>query len=392
MKRLIALLALLMLFCSFALAESSTGYFWDVPVGIPMDEAVEALREKSGEFFLYTPNPYVDGSIYTAKNVDIEGLSFEFVASDDDDGNYWNLTGLYSDFIPVSLSGLGAHSPALFSSITRLLNRLVVEFGSPVAACWNFDEKYANPNFDIPLSDSSIDFARILSVSEKYTSELKFYWEHVYLSVYFKQSDPQKSYISIYLNSSEVHNSDFVSSGDFSEDILNPPLPPITDPDDLGIWELTYYVDKFKQPTGDAYIRNTSLVNGTFSNSATNDSKLRVRFLIDDNSISMMLYEYGDHQVKNSYSSYDKEYDIYVLDALGTQHEFYGYIRPNGDRIYIDDDSYFRENEEDFLTILKRGGTVRFYIEESEREVNQYNFSIDDATGFAAAYDKLMDK
>lgn len=162
---------------------------------------------------------------------------------------------------------------------------------------------------------------------------------------------------------------------------------------DLGIWELTYYVDKFQMPTDEAYIRNTYLLNGTFSNTATNNSKLRIRFLIDEGSVAFMLYEYGDNQVKNGYSSDNEDYNIYVLDSTGVQHKFWGYIRPNGDRIFIDDETYnLRETSADFLNILKQGGQIRFYVEESDRTSTQYNFTIDNATGFAAAYDKLMAK
>lgn len=163
--------------------------------------------------------------------------------------------------------------------------------------------------------------------------------------------------------------------------------------DDLGIWELTYYVDKFQMPTDNAYIRNTYAITGAFSNTATNNSKLRVRFLIDKDDVTFMLYEYGDNQVKNGSSSYSEDYDVYVLDRFGTQHSFSGYIPTNGDRIVIDDDTYgLYKNPVDFLNILKQGGTVKFYIEESDRRTTKYSFTIDDATGFAAAYEQLMTK
>ena len=167
----------------------------------------------------------------------------------------------------------------------------------------------------------------------------------------------------------------------------------IASPDDLGMWEVAHYIDKFKMPTDEAYIRNTHLLCGTFSNTATNNSKLCVRFLIDKDDIAFMLYEYGDNQVKNGYSSDNEDYDIYILDASGVQHKFWGYIRPNGDRIFIDDETYnFRETSADFLNILKQGGQIHFYIEESDRSSTQYNFTIDDASGFSAAYEQLMTK
>ena len=163
------------------------------------------------------------------------------------------------------------------------------------------------------------------------------------------------------------------------------------DPDDLGIWELTYYIDKFKMPTDEAYIRNSRYISGTFSNTATNNSKLNVRLLIDKDDVALMLYEYGDNQVKNGYS-HDEDYDIYVLDSSGVKHEFWGYIRPDGNRIFFQKESYFYESESAFLDLLKQGGKLHFYIEECDRRTTQYNFVIEDASGFSAAYDLLMAK
>jgi hypothetical protein len=67
------------------------------------------------------------------------------------------------------------------------------------------------------------------------------------------------------------------------------------------IWEKTYYVDDFKQPTDEWYIRTKKRMTGTFSNSATTNSDLEVSVLIDDESIAFMLYCYGWSQEKNFY-------------------------------------------------------------------------------------------
>ena len=162
---------------------------------------------------------------------------------------------------------------------------------------------------------------------------------------------------------------------------------------DLGIWEFQYYIDEFKMPTDKAYIRNADRIRGTFSNSATDNSRLDVRFLIDKNRLTIMLYEYGRNLVKNSYSSRDEDYYVLVLDSDGVKHEFFGYIPSNGDRLCIEKDAYgIRENEADLLNILKKGGKIHFYIEESGRSTTNYNFVIDDASGFAAAYEQLLTK
>ena len=162
---------------------------------------------------------------------------------------------------------------------------------------------------------------------------------------------------------------------------------------DLGIWEFQYYIDEFKMPTDKAYIRNTDRIIGTFSNSATDNSRLDVRFLVDKNRLTIMLYEYGRNLVKNSYSSRDEDYYVCVLDPNGIKHEFFGYIPPDGDRLCIEKDAFgIRENEADLINILKQGGKIHFYVEESGRSITNYNFVIEDATGFAAAYEQLLSK
>ena len=52
--------------------------------------------------------------------------------------------------------------------------------------------------------------------------------------------------------------------------------------DAAGIWQFTYYVDEFRMPTDQGYIRNAEPIEGIFSNSATTDSKLDVVILLDE--------------------------------------------------------------------------------------------------------------
>ena len=41
-------------------------------------------------------------------------------------------------------------------------------------------------------------------------------------------------------------------------------------------WKILFYVDEFKNPTNHKYIENEGFIKGTFSNSATDNSKLSV--------------------------------------------------------------------------------------------------------------------
>ena len=90
----------------------------------------------------------------------------------------------------------------------------------------------------------------------------------------------------------------------------------------MGMWKINYFVDKFNQLTKDKYITNKDLIVGTFSNSATQDSKLNVRFIIQaENLIGIILYEYGGTNPVKSY--YDATYyNVYAKDKYGKTYKF----------------------------------------------------------------------
>lgn len=150
---------------------------------------------------------------------------------------------------------------------------------------------------------------------------------------------------------------------------------------DTGMWEIAYYVDEFRMPTDEAYIRNAEMIVGTFSNSATTNSELLVRFIVDADSLAIILYEYGSSQVKNSYSSKSQDYDVTMMDANGKKHFLTGYIFSDSDRIY-----FLSGDEEIVLNALKENGTIRFAITESDRKTNSYIFAIEDSSYFGNAY------
>lgn len=57
-------------------------------------------------------------------------------------------------------------------------------------------------------------------------------------------------------------------------------------------WEQKFYVDDFGDATTESYI--TIQTEGTFSNSATEGSDLRVVLIVDDGDLRIDLYEYGE--------------------------------------------------------------------------------------------------
>lgn len=136
-------------------------------------------------------------------------------------------------------------------------------------------------------------------------------------------------------------------------------------------WVLRYYVDEFDQPTSDWYITNSELITGKFSNSATTDSKLSVKVLIDAQDVCFVLYEYGSHQVKNSYSK-NKYFDIKMRDVNGKEHTMQGGIVSGGDRV-----AFLSKDIPTVLNALKQEGTVMFYLVEDEYTTSTYLFSVE---------------
>ncbi len=145
----------------------------------------------------------------------------------------------------------------------------------------------------------------------------------------------------------------------------------------FGKWIKKYYVDEFGLPTKTPYITNTEYIVGTFSNSATTNSKLYAYFLIDAEDIAIVLLEYGSHKVK-SYSTDD--YSIIMLDTKNIKHNMYGTMYKNGDRVFIND-SY----KTTVLNALKKSGSVSFYLECSETIKSTYLFTVD-TSNFSEIY------
>lgn len=148
-----------------------------------------------------------------------------------------------------------------------------------------------------------------------------------------------------------------------------------------GVWQMSYYVDEFKNPTNNGYI--TASVNGVFSNTATTDSKLTAKFIVDSDNFSIKLYEYGSQEVK---STGFESYAITILDTDGTKHYIHGLIQKNGDRIEIRGD-----DKVELLKAFQKEGTISFYIEETNRPTTNYLFSVE-TSNFVDVYNTVCGK
>lgn len=126
------------------------------------------------------------------------------------------------------------------------------------------------------------------------------------------------------------------------------------------VWKIDYYVDEFNNPTNESFIKNSNYFIGTFSNSATTNSKLNVLILIDKNKTSIKLWEYGWSQVKG-YSN--TTYDITYLDVNGNRSYSSGTLHKNSDRIILNDLS--------LISLLQKNTELEIYIEED----SQYGYN-----------------
>jgi len=150
-----------------------------------------------------------------------------------------------------------------------------------------------------------------------------------------------------------------------------------------GMWTVSYYVDDFGEPTKEGYIRNTNLISGTFSNTATQNSDLNVKFLISNSSdISIMLYEYAGNNPVKAYSS--ESYQVLIQDKDGKRLK----LRATN---YSDRLSFDKTASRQVHNILMKGGAIKFKIYEIDTPTTEYDFTILKADWYENAYAKLKE-
>lgn len=148
---------------------------------------------------------------------------------------------------------------------------------------------------------------------------------------------------------------------------------------EFGVWTTSYYVDDFGEPTKDGY--STTYCFGSFSNSATTNADLSVRFLIDKSSIRIQLYEYaGNHPIKGEgFLRFKAKRFDEVLD-------FKTYNSDNGNNTVLDE--YYKP----LLTLLQKGGEIKFVAQTSSSySLSEYKFTLSDASYIKEALQSLGD-
>jgi len=149
-----------------------------------------------------------------------------------------------------------------------------------------------------------------------------------------------------------------------------------------GIWTVGYFVDEFGKPTKEEYIRNTEFISGAFSNSATQDSKLNVKFLISGSKeVAVQLYEYAGRNPVKAYTT--TKYTVLLEDKDGKRSKL---AAQNWSERLVFGASHSKKVHSSFM----KGGTVTFRIYETERSINTYSFSVN-STWYENAYRKLKE-
>lgn len=157
------------------------------------------------------------------------------------------------------------------------------------------------------------------------------------------------------------------------------------------IWSIGDFVDSFWDKTENTYITTKEALRWTFSNTATKDSDLRVRLIIDsENSIAFQLYEYGWNNPVKSYSSYSSKW--YTMDVKDKDWIIYNFrrMKNDSDRIYIykllDSDL----EAIDLHNIFLKGGEIKFVITENKYP-SEYKFTISNADGYENIFRKFQE-
>ncbi|MGN0797485.1 MAG: hypothetical protein ACI4M5_04685, partial [Christensenellales bacterium] len=144
-------------------------------------------------------------------------------------------------------------------------------------------------------------------------------------------------------------------------------------------WEIGNYVDEFDRPIDKKYM--CCDFDGTFSNSATTNSKLKGSIQIDNDKAAFMLYEYGSYIVKGIFDY--ESYTIRILDENDSTYTLYGTIYEGSYRIYVD--SKYLDT---FISLLRNNDCLVFYLKSSKYSISTYSFKVN-INGFAEVYDTI---
>lgn len=152
-------------------------------------------------------------------------------------------------------------------------------------------------------------------------------------------------------------------------------------------WQIGNYVNEFGEPTGYKYVY-AELTNGSFSNSATQGSRLtalvqpfRQANIYGDTvgGVIFKLFEYGKHPVTRS-----GEMHIAVRGNDGNIIRGMVRVEDNGN-ILVPYDKRTGFSGDSIFSVLQAGGSVAFNFRSAKAPYSSYSFNIDNADGLMEA-------
>ncbi len=156
-------------------------------------------------------------------------------------------------------------------------------------------------------------------------------------------------------------------------------------------WQIGSYVDEFGEPTGHKYVYS-SVESGTFSNSATQNSKLtaivepfRVVNIHGDTvgGVTFRLLEYGSRPAQGKGAL-----NISVKDNAGNVVKGLGY-NDNRGLVTVEPNASTGFGGDTIFSALKAGGRVMFSIETAKAPYSRYRFTITNADGLMEAIEAV---
>lgn len=146
----------------------------------------------------------------------------------------------------------------------------------------------------------------------------------------------------------------------------------------INLWSINNVFNPLTGSFGEKYI--TTQATGTFLSGTNFLSKLTVSLRIDSNSISFTLYEQGSFLV---ISNTDSTCDISIRDTEKNIYNLTGTMGANSVFLHIDE-----AHIPTIIDVLKKPGTIRFYLVISSKSSNFYEFSVE-TNNFAELYREI---
>jgi hypothetical protein len=164
------------------------------------------------------------------------------------------------------------------------------------------------------------------------------------------------------------------------------------------LWTFDEYVDKFGDKTGEKFLSTTYPQEGVFSNSATNNSPLHVRILVEKESVDIKLFEYaGTNPVKGFLDT--QTYNISVKTPPGETTDLVGYLARGSDRISLSASSaktfidLLKNTDNPFSEEANEWTEIKFHMQQEDGS-STYRFGLlvsdNTCSGFNERYDELL--